>query len=121
VARRRRRRACGRSARRDAVGVGERDDLPRGADHRGVDERAVVDAPPVETEAVRAASDEGERAVLLATDRRALFTAALPEDARVEVGRPLRLAVDPSRLHFFDPDSGARLDPDGAADPDEAA
>jgi multiple sugar transport system ATP-binding protein len=80
-----------------------------------------VDAPPVETEAVRAASDEGERAVLLATDRRALFTAALPEDARVEVGRPLRLAVDPSRLHFFDPDSGARLDPDGAADPDEAA
>jgi multiple sugar transport system ATP-binding protein len=80
-----------------------------------------VDAPPVDTEAVRAASDEGERGVLLATDRRALFTAALPEDAPVEVGRPLRLAVDASRLHFFDPETGARLDPDGAGDPDQAA
>jgi multiple sugar transport system ATP-binding protein len=80
-----------------------------------------VEAPPVDTEAVRAASDEGERGVLLATDRRALFTAALPEGAPAEVGRPLRLAVDASRLHFFDPDSGARLDPQGAREADERA
>jgi multiple sugar transport system ATP-binding protein len=68
-----------------------------------------IDAPPVETDAVRAASDEGERGVLLATDQRALFTAALPEGAPVSVGRPLRLTIDPSRLHFFDRETGARL------------
>jgi len=80
-----------------------------------------VDAPPVDTEAVRAASDDGERGVLLATDRRALFTAALAEDAPAVVGRPLRLEIDPSRLHFFDVDSGARLDPDSARQAEQLA
>jgi len=69
-----------------------------------------VEAPPVDTEAVRAASEEGERGVLLATDRRALFTADLPEGTPAAVGKPLRLTIDPSRFHFFDPESGARLD-----------
>jgi multiple sugar transport system ATP-binding protein len=78
-----------------------------------------IDAPPVDAEAVRAASDEGERAVLLATDRRALFTAALPEGAPASVGRPLRLAVDPARFHFFDPESVARLDPQGAGEAEQ--
>jgi multiple sugar transport system ATP-binding protein len=78
-----------------------------------------VEAPPVDTEAVRAASDDGERGVLLATDQRALFTAELPEDAPAAVGRPLRLEVDVRRLHFFDADSGARLDPDGAREPEQ--
>jgi multiple sugar transport system ATP-binding protein len=78
-----------------------------------------VDAPPVDTEAVRAASDEGERGVLLATDRRVLFTAALPEGAPAVVGQPLRLTIDPSRLHFFDPDSGARLDPESAGEAEQ--
>jgi multiple sugar transport system ATP-binding protein len=80
-----------------------------------------VDAPPVDTDAVRAASDEGERGVLLAADQRALFTAALPEGAPAAVGRPLRLTVDPARLHFFDPDSGARLDPERAGEPEPLA
>ena len=80
-----------------------------------------VEAPPVDTEAVRAASDDGERGVLLATDQRALFTAALPEDAPAVVGRSLRLEVDPRRLHFFDVDSGARLDPDGARHAEQLA
>jgi multiple sugar transport system ATP-binding protein len=78
-----------------------------------------VDAPPVDTEAVRAASEEGERGVLLATDRRVLFTAALPEGAPAVVGQPLRLTIDPSRLHFFDPDSGARLDPESAGEAEQ--
>jgi multiple sugar transport system ATP-binding protein len=69
-----------------------------------------VEAPAVDTEAVRAASDERDRAVLLATDRRALFTAALPEDAPVRVGEPLRLSVDPTRLHFFDVETGSRFE-----------
>jgi multiple sugar transport system ATP-binding protein len=74
-----------------------------------------IDAPPVETEAVRAASDEGERGVLLAADQRALFTAALPEEAPVAVGKTLRLAVDPRRFHFFDRETGLRLEPAAVA------
>jgi multiple sugar transport system ATP-binding protein len=69
-----------------------------------------VDAPPVDTEAVRAANDDGEAAVLLASDRRALFTATLEEGTTVTVGRPLRLAVNPARFHYFDLETGARLD-----------
>jgi multiple sugar transport system ATP-binding protein len=80
-----------------------------------------IDAPAVDADAVRAASDEGERAVLLATDRRALFTAALAEDARVKAGSPLRLAVDPGRFHFFDLESGARLDPHRARETQQLA
>jgi multiple sugar transport system ATP-binding protein len=69
-----------------------------------------IDAPPVDTEAVRAATDEGDAAVLLATDRRALFTATLEEGTPVTVGQPLRLAVNPARFHYFDLETGARLD-----------
>jgi hypothetical protein len=48
--------------------------------------------------------------VLLASHRRALFTASLPEGTQVVIGEPLRLALNPARLHFFDPETGARLD-----------
>jgi multiple sugar transport system ATP-binding protein len=68
-----------------------------------------IEAPPVELEAVSAVTDEGDTAVLLATDRRALFTAEVPESTDVRIGRPLRLAVDASRLHLFDPESGRSL------------
>ena len=70
-----------------------------------------VDAPPVATEDVKAAiggesgADEGR---LLADDRRARFTARIhgrpPAQARGEV----ELAIDPSQLHLFDRDTGAR-------------
>jgi multiple sugar transport system ATP-binding protein len=69
-----------------------------------------IDAPPVDTEAVRAATDEGDAAVLLASDRRALFTATLEEGTPVTVGKPLRLAVNPARFHYFDLETGVRLD-----------
>ena len=68
-----------------------------------------VDAPPVDVDSVRAASDDGERATLLATDRRALFTAEVAEEANVRPGDRLTLALDPARLHFFDPETGASL------------
>jgi multiple sugar transport system ATP-binding protein len=68
-----------------------------------------VDAPPVDLDAVRAASDEGERAQLLASDRRALFTAEVAEGTPVRPGDRIGLAVDPSRLHFFDPETGSSL------------
>jgi multiple sugar transport system ATP-binding protein len=68
-----------------------------------------VDAPAVDTEAVRAATDEGDTAVLLHTDRRALFTASLPEGTPVRAGAPLSLSIDASRLHYFHPETGERI------------
>jgi multiple sugar transport system ATP-binding protein len=68
-----------------------------------------IEAPPVELEAVSAVTDEGDSALLLATDRRALFTAEVPETTRVQLGQPLRLALDPARLHLFDPETGQSL------------
>jgi multiple sugar transport system ATP-binding protein len=68
-----------------------------------------IEAPPVDVDSVRAASDDNERAMLLATDRRALFTAELDEGTSVRAGQRVKLAVDTTRFHFFDPDSGARL------------
>jgi multiple sugar transport system ATP-binding protein len=68
-----------------------------------------IDAPPVELEAVSAVTDEGDSAVLLATDRRALFTAEVPETTHAKIGQPIKLALDPSRLHLFDPTSGQSL------------
>jgi hypothetical protein len=43
-----------------------------------------------------------------------LFSARIDPRARTRVGEPLELALDPARLHFFDPDSGATLLPDDA-------
>jgi multiple sugar transport system ATP-binding protein len=71
-----------------------------------------VDAPPVATEAVKAAiggesgADEGR---LLADDRRARFTARIFERARLAAGERVELAIDPSQVHLFDLDSGAAL------------
>jgi multiple sugar transport system ATP-binding protein len=70
-----------------------------------------IDAPPVDVEAVRAATDDKERATLIATDRRALFTAEVSEDASIRPGQRLTLAVDPTRLHFFDPTTSESLRP----------
>src|SRR5439155_13668091 len=68
-----------------------------------------IDAPPVDIEAVRAVTDEREQAMLLADDRRALFTAEVAEASRARAGAAIRLAVDASRFHYFDPESGAAL------------
>ena len=68
-----------------------------------------VEAPPVDVDSVRAATDDGERATLIATDRRALFTAEVEEEANVRPGDRLGLALDPARLHFFDPETGESL------------
>ncbi|MDQ7906524.1 ABC transporter ATP-binding protein [Phytohabitans sp. ZYX-F-186] len=77
------------------------------------DERFVIfdlDAPRVDTEATRAAVDAetADDALLLPEDR-ARFTVRLSADQPVSVGEPLTLAINPERLYFFDPDSGAAL------------
>ena len=67
-----------------------------------------VDAAKVDVSEVREAS--GDEAVLLATEG-VPFTARLDPQARVRPGQTIRLAVDPSRFHFFDPATGLRLAP----------
>ena len=69
-----------------------------------------VDAPKIDSDAVRAASDlttedEGQ----LFADDRAVCTAVLDARHPVTVGTPLDLAVDNRRLHFFDPTTGDTL------------
>jgi multiple sugar transport system ATP-binding protein len=77
------------------------------------DERYVifeVAAQRVDTDEVRAALDaRSPDEVTLLADARATFTARLPADAPVTVGEPLTVAVDASRLYFFDPATGGAL------------
>jgi multiple sugar transport system ATP-binding protein len=70
-----------------------------------------IDARAVSAEAVRAAveaadDDEGK---LLADDTRAIFTARVAARQPVRVGEQVELALDPGRLHFFDPQDGVAL------------
>jgi multiple sugar transport system ATP-binding protein len=68
-----------------------------------------VNAPPVDVAAVRAASDDGERATLLAVDRQTIFTAVIDESVAPQSGQKVLLAIDPARFHFFDAVSGQLL------------
>jgi multiple sugar transport system ATP-binding protein len=67
-----------------------------------------VNAPPVETDEI-VSIREGDEEGLLATETRALFTARLPSGTRQFVGQKIRLALEPERCHFFDPDTGESL------------
>jgi multiple sugar transport system ATP-binding protein len=67
-----------------------------------------IDAPPVELGTVRAAG-EGDTAMLLAQDRRVLFTAEVSEVTQARVGQKLTLAIDPARFHLFSPETGEAL------------
>jgi multiple sugar transport system ATP-binding protein len=63
-----------------------------------------VDAPRISAESLEA----GDDATILA-ESTSLFNARVDPRARIAVGDTLRLAVDPTRFHFFDPASGASL------------
>jgi multiple sugar transport system ATP-binding protein len=66
-----------------------------------------IDAPRVEAEELRAAADNEDEALL--ADDRSMWNARVSSKTDAEPGRPLRLAVDPSQLYFFDPETGASL------------
>jgi multiple sugar transport system ATP-binding protein len=66
-----------------------------------------IDAPPVDVSEVREAV--GDEETLIATDR-ATFTARVDPQTSAQAGRPLRLAVDPTKFHYFDPGTGLRLE-----------
>ena len=67
-----------------------------------------IDAPPVEhasiTRAARGDDDEDEGFAL--AGGRSLWTARVSSRSAVRPGAPLQLAIDTSRLHFFDPATG---------------
>ena len=71
-----------------------------------------VAAPRVDVSEVRAAAGD-EDATVTAVEG-SLFTARVDPGTAAKPGAPLRLAVDSSRLHYFDPETGLRLQPDHA-------
>jgi len=72
-----------------------------------------VDAPPVATDELRAASDHDiEEIPLLAQDSgSSVFCAHVDARTLAKPGSTVRLSVDPSRFHFFDPHTGLAIDP----------
>jgi multiple sugar transport system ATP-binding protein len=73
-----------------------------------------VAAPRVEVSEVREAA--GDEDVLVAVEG-SLFTARVDPGTAARPAATLRLAVDPSRFHYFDPETGLRLEPDRAPAP----
>ncbi len=70
-----------------------------------------IDAPPVEhkdTADLASDADEDDAAIPLA-ENKALWTARVNARSHVRPGQDLTLAVDTSRLHFFDPESGLAI------------
>jgi multiple sugar transport system ATP-binding protein len=72
-----------------------------------------VDAPPVATEELRAATDEEGEEILLMAEETPAATFCARVDARTTAtpGERIRLTLDPSRFHYFDPATGLAIDP----------
>ena len=68
-----------------------------------------VAAEPVETDDIVSIREGEEQEALLVQDARALFTAKLPSGTRRLLGKKIRLALDPERCYFFDPDTGESI------------
>ena len=69
-----------------------------------------VDAPRVEVSEVREAA--GDEDATLVPVEGSLFTARVAPGTNARPGSRLRLAVDPGRFHYFEPDTGLRLGQD---------
>jgi multiple sugar transport system ATP-binding protein len=69
-----------------------------------------VDAEAIVVEDARA-DEEDDEATLFARRDRPLFTARVDPRTSARVGGSVRLAVDPSRLYFFSPETGESLAP----------
>jgi multiple sugar transport system ATP-binding protein len=65
-----------------------------------------VDAPRITPEVLEA---EGEDDDQLVAEPNALLNARVDPRTTARIGASLRLAVDPARFHFFDPETGASL------------
>ena len=66
------------------------------------------DLKPVQTEAIEEIlADEGEDITVLGDETK--FIARINPNSTVKEGEEINLSIDPSKLHFFDPDSGNAL------------
>ena len=66
------------------------------------------DIIPVQTEAIEEIlADEGEDISVLGTQTK--FIARINPNATIEEGQNINLAINPSKLHFFDPESGLAI------------
>jgi multiple sugar transport system ATP-binding protein len=78
-----------------------------------------VDAPPIETEETRAAADtaddDSEAYAFMTDGRRAIFTARVDARTSAKPGSTVRLSLDPSRFHYFDPQTGLGIEQLAAA------
>src|SRR5262249_38530965 len=71
-----------------------------------------IDAPPVEHASLASAPehhDEEDDTVAALAGGKSLWTARVAARSAARPGAPLELAVDTSRLHFFDPSSGESI------------
>jgi multiple sugar transport system ATP-binding protein len=71
-----------------------------------------IDAPPVEHHSITSAAgshEEEDEAVAALSGGKSLWTARVSSRSAARSGQPLELAVDTSRLHFFDPASGQSI------------
>ncbi len=71
----------------------------------------IVDAPAVQHQDTTAAADlgEDEQPTLPIAEDTSLWTARVNARSKAKPGAPLRLTVDTSTLHFFDPSSGQSI------------
>ena len=66
------------------------------------------DIPPVQTKAIEEIlADEGEDISALGTETK--FIARINPNATIEEGQKINLAIDPSKLHYFDPETGLAI------------
>ena len=71
-----------------------------------------IDAPPVEHAAITSATEgheEEDEAVAALSGGKSLWTARVSSRSPARSGQSLELAVDTTRLHFFDPASGESI------------
>jgi hypothetical protein len=67
-----------------------------------------LDAEAVVIEAARTAESDEDTTLLIDNDRE-LFAARVDPRTAAQVGQQLRLALDPSRLYYFSPETGESL------------
>ncbi len=70
-----------------------------------------IDAPPVEHSAITSAADQDDDddSVAALSGGKSLWTARVSSRSAVRPGAPLDLAIDTSRLNFFDPATGETI------------